>query len=343
MEILKIKDLKIRYRVKNGIIKAADIGLLNINKGETFGLVGESGCGKSTTIKAIMRILPENGYIENGDIIFENTNISKISEDQMNKIRWAGISIIPQSAMNALDPVYTIRDQITEAIKKHKDYDKKTISKRIAELMEMVGLKPDRADGYPHQFSGGMRQRAAIAMALALNQSLIIADEPTTALDVLMQDQILEKILNLHKQFQMAMLMITHDIAVVAQTCQRMGVMYAGNIVETGTVNEIFEKACHPYTIGLLNAFPSIQNKDAEIISIPGAPPSLLNPPAGCRFLERCPWGIDEICIKETPWIEINEGHFSACHRLEEISRFRKEAKDYNIWESKVNKEEVKQ
>ena len=254
-------------------------------------------------------------------------------EREFNKLRWKEISIIPQSAMNALDPVYTIREQIAEAINTHTDKNSTKTNQRIDELMQLVGLKPERADDYPHEFSGGMRQRAMIAMALALNPSLIIADEPTTALDVIMQDQILDEILKLHKKFNITMLLITHDIAVVAQTCKRMGVMYAGKIMEIGTVEEIFASPSHPYTIGLLNAFPSVTRRGQELISIPGSPPSLLNPPEGCRFFARCPWAI-KLCKKETPWKEVNHGHFSACHRLSEVDIFRQKARDYNVWQS---------
>jgi oligopeptide/dipeptide ABC transporter ATP-binding protein len=332
MDLLRIDNLKVHYRAKQGLVKAADVEWLTIQQGEIFGLVGESGCGKSTIGKSIARILPANGYIEAGDIKLRDKDITRMPEREFNKLRWKEIAIIPQSAMNALDPVYTIREQITEALKVHSNDNSRRIAQRIDELMNMVGLSPNRANEYPHEFSGGMRQRAMIAMSLALNPSLIIADEPTTALDVIVQDQILTKILQLHEQFDMSMLLITHDIAVVVQLCKRMGVMYAGNIMEIGPVRTIFRFPYHPYTVGLQKAFPSVKGSKERIISIPGSPPNLLHPPEGCRFYARCPWGV-ESCKRETRLKEVGPGHFSACHRLERMEDFRKESVDTAIWQ----------
>jgi peptide/nickel transport system ATP-binding protein len=331
MDLLQIDHLVVRYRAKNGIVEAADVEWINIGQGEMFGLVGESGCGKSTVAKAITRLLPETGYIEKGQITLKGTAIARLSEKSFNKLRWKEVSIIPQSAMNSLDPVYKIRTQIEEALKAHADGNSTRINRRIDELMELVGLNPRRAEEYPHEFSGGMRQRAMIAMALALNPSLVIADEPTTALDVIMQDQILGKILELHKTFGMSMLLITHDIAIVAQVCDRMAVMYAGNVMEIGPVRAIFKTPYHPYTIGLQKAFPSVRGKAEKLISIQGSPPSLFHPPQGCRFFERCPWALDS-CRRETSLKEVEEGHFSACHRLDKLADFRQEAKNPAVW-----------
>ncbi|MBW1995602.1 MAG: ABC transporter ATP-binding protein [Deltaproteobacteria bacterium] len=332
MEILKLQQLRVHYKMKDAIAEAADVEWLNIRSGEMFGLVGESGCGKSTIAKAVTRLLSPNGVIHSGEIFFKGRNINRLPEKEFNHIRWKEIAIIPQSAMNSLDPVYTIREQIAEALRTHLNSSPEKIHRRIDELMAYVGLNPKRADEYPHEFSGGMRQRAMIAMALALTPSLIIADEPTTALDVIMQDQILTKIQELHKTFGMSMLLITHDIAVVAQMCDRMAVMYGGKIMELGDVRDIFRRPGHPYTIGLQKAFPSVRGRTEKLVSIPGSPPNLRHPPAGCRFFERCPWAID-LCKQESTLKKIDDGHFSACQRVKNIEEFRHEAKDISIWQ----------
>jgi len=249
---------------------------------------------KSTIAKGILRILPPNGEITNGsvDLNLSNRTVDLATTDMktLREIRWDEVSMIAQSAMNALDPVYTIGEQIVEAIQIHEDTSTKEARERTRELFEMVGLDPERIDSYPHQLSGGMRQRAMIAMALALEPSLILADEPTTALDVITQDHILEEINELKERLGSSMLIITHDISVVAETCDRVGVMYGGELVEVGPIEEVFVNPEHPYTLGLLNAFPTIEGEERELITMSGSPPDLSDPPTGCNFYDRCPY-----------------------------------------------------
>lgn len=333
MSLLRIEDLKIYYRTRSGVVQAVNGVSFDLEEGMTMGIVGESGCGKTTTAKAIMRLLPRNGWVEEGKIYFNGKNLFKVSSREMNSIRWQEISMIPQSSMNALDPVYTIEEQIEEAFKTHVNLEKKEIKKRIENLLGLVGLKVERAKDYPHQFSGGMLQRAIIAMSLALNPKLIIADEPTTALDVITQDTILHEISELKKKINVAMIICSHDISVIAETCNHIAVMYAGRIVEYGKTENVFKNPYNPYTLGLKNAFPSIRGELRKLISIPGYPPNLINPPSGCLFANRCPF-VHEICRDEIPLLhEIEEGHFSACHRVKEIEEIRILADKVETWE----------
>jgi peptide/nickel transport system ATP-binding protein len=324
MSLLSIKDLTTQYRTSKGYLKAlADI-TLTIEEGESFGLVGESGCGKSTLIKSILRLLPKNGKIERGEILYKGRDILKMTSRELQNIRWKEISLVSQAAMNALDPVYKVGYQIAEAIKTHEDINDSHLQIRLKELFDIVGLDYKRKDNYPHEFSGGMKQRVVIAMALALNPSLVIADEPTSALDVLVQDKILKKINELQSKLKISLLLVTHDISVVVETCQRMAIIYAGKIMEYGPTLHIIESAFHPYTLGLLKAFPSIKEENKELISIPGFPPNLLYPLIGCVFEERCPFS-DGLCKQEAPEIvEVEAGHFSACHMRDRIEDIRK-------------------
>ena len=310
MSLLDITDLEIEYRTQEGSIRAANGVSFSIGENETFGLVGESGCGKSTIAKGILRILPSNGEITNGriDLHLENRTVDLASIDRktLQEVRWEEVSMIAQSAMNALDPVYTIGEQIVEAIRLHEDTSKKAAMDRARNLFETVGLDPERVDSYPHQLSGGMRQRAMIAMALALEPPLIIADEPTTALDVITQDHILEEINALRSRIGNSMLIITHDISVVAETCDRVGVMYGGELVEVGPIEEVFVNPEHPYTLGLLNAFPTIEGTEDSLITMAGSPPDLANPPSGCNFYDRCPYREPRCKESDPPLTERN-------------------------------------
>lgn len=337
MAMLEVDNLRVYFKIHNGEVKAVDGVSFTLDRGETMGLVGESGCGKSTTAFAITRLLPDNGGIVSGTIKFNDRVIAQGREDalhlkykefrrmekelykEMKDIRWKEISIIFQSAMNAFNPVYKVGDQIMEAILAHEDISKEEARERVKELFNLVGLDVNRIDGYPHEFSGGMRQRAMIAMALSSNPSLIIADEPTTALDVIMQDRVLKVIRDLQKKFGIAMIIITHDISVVAEVAEKIVVMYAGKMVEMGDIKKVFKNPANPYTIGLMSAFPSIVGPKKELFSIPGAPPDLANPPKGCRFHPRCMYARD-ICKEVEPeLIEVEDGHFSACHFAQEI------------------------
>lgn len=333
MSVLEIKNLKIYYRTLKGYAKAVDNVSLTIEEGEYLGLVGESGCGKSTIAKAILRILPPNGEVVSGEILYKGQNLVKMTTAELNKIRWKEISMIPQSAMHSLDPVYRVEDQLREAIEAHDRVGKKTALKKIADLFDLVGLSRARLKDYPHQFSGGMRQRAMIAMSLVLDPTLILADEPTTGLDVIVQDQILFRIKEIQEKLKKTMLLITHNMAVVAENCDKFAVMYAGKLMEYGG-EAVFTNPYHPYTLGLINAFPSVKESVRELISIPGSPPSLLEPPEGCRFHERCPFATD-FCVTEEPKLElVAKGHLSACHYPDEVNKFRALAKQGETWNS---------
>jgi peptide/nickel transport system ATP-binding protein len=332
MSLLEIQNLKIHYRTKNGVAEAVDDVTFAVESGGTLGLVGESGCGKTTIAKAIMRLLPRNGMIAGGEIVFKGRDLVKLSMDDVRKYRWEEVAMISQSAMNALNPVARVGNQLIEAMQAHRQVSRDAAARRMAEVFDLVGLSIERARDFPHQFSGGMKQRAVIAMALLLEPDLIIADEPTTALDVLVQDQIILKIKELLSQLSNAMILITHDIAVVAETCERMVVMYAGKVMEHADTDAIFHDPHNPYTLGLQNAFPSVKGELKKLISIPGFPPLLVNPPPGCRFAPRCPFAIRSCRELEPPLEEIAAGHFNACHRTADVAKIRARSREEKTW-----------
>lgn len=337
--LLEVNDLSVVYEQPNGPdVKAVRDVSFTLERGDNMGLVGESGCGKTTLATAIIRNLPDAGKITGGEIVFNGQNITDISSEELRKIRWSEISMISQSAMASLNPVYTINQQIREAIQTHKEgVSKDEAKQRAEELFELVGMNPDRVTDYPNQLSGGMRQRAIIAMALALEPKLIIADEPTTALDVIVQEQILHRINQLQDKINSSMLMITHDISVVAETCDDVAVMYGGKVLETGTTSQVYNDAHHPYTLGLQNAFPSIEGEKQDLVSIPGFPPELENPPAGCPFAPRCPWAEAE-CERPLPEVTVESGHRVMCHEPESFERIRDDAEKKELWQSMRNK-----
>ncbi len=329
MALLEVQDLKVHFKIQNGWVKAVDGVSFTIDSGETMGLVGESGCGKTTAAYAITQLLPPNGYIKGGGIYYKGINLLKISmkkdgrlddyNEDIRKIRWKEISMIFQGAMNAFNPVFRVGDQIIEAILLHEDIEEDQAKERTKELFRFVGIPEDRIGNYPHEFSGGMKQRAMIALALALRPSFIIADEPTTALDVITQDRVLAEIKKLQDQLRMAMMIITHDVSVVAETANKIAVMYAGRIMEIGTTTQVFKNTAHPYTAGLLGSFPSIEGPKKRLISIPGTPPDLVNPPSGCPFHPRCRYA-QQICTDVVPpGIETDKGHLSYCHFAKEL------------------------
>lgn len=418
MHLLDIQNLRTYYRVRKGEVKAVDGVEFYADRGKTVGLVGESGCGKTTLAFGILQLLPYNARIVtgevrfNGELVFrapltnelayyieqsgsvesiqtvlgrrkasiatdQNTEaggvlapflqeetyliedveraledngedmealkrtvaalidrrakamnrgftrraIRKSLDARMSTLRWSQISMIFQGAMNAFNPVLRVGDQIEEAIKTHMDLTAEEREKRITELFQLVGMRPDRAKGYPHEFSGGMKQRAMIAMALACNPDLIIADEPTTALDVIMQDRILAEVRDLQRELNLSMVIITHDISVVAEVSDRIVIMYAGEVVEEGPIVDVFERPAHPYAIGLLGAFPSVKGPKKKLEAIPGSPPDLVNPPSGCRFHPRCHFA-QEICTRVNPeLLEVEPGHRAHCHFANEIFR----------------------
>nr|WP_313696038.1 ABC transporter ATP-binding protein [Halobaculum sp. XH14] len=332
--MLEVRDLEVYYETDEGTVQAVDGVSFDIEAGENLGIVGESGCGKSTLAKAIIGILPPNGYINGGEIRFDGEDLTDMPDRRRRELRWDEISMIAQSAMNALDPVYTIREQIMEAIDTHHPAMGQTDAQdRIDEMFDLVGLDRDRQTDYPHQFSGGMRQRAMIAMALVLEPSLILADEPTTALDVIMQDQILKRINEIQLETNASMMVITHDVAVVAETCDRVVVMYAGKVAEEGPAERIFEQPYHPYTIGLKSAFPNIQMADQDLVTIGGHPPDLHDPPMGCRFAERCPMATSE-CTEVAPPEEKRESLRTYCHHTDDVdSALRPVANQAETWQ----------
>lgn len=317
--LLEVKDLKMHYSSLKGWIRAVDGVSFSVDQGETLGIVGESGCGKSSCAKSIMKLLPSNGQIIEGQILFNGLDIATLPGDELRKLRWSEISMIFQSAMNALNPVFRVKDQLIEALRAHANVTKDEAERKVVELFDLVGIPRERLGSYPHQYSGGMKQRAIIAMSLICNPSLIIADEPTTALDVVVQDSILQRINDLQQKIRFALIMISHDISIIAETCQRAAVMYAGKILEIGSISEIFSNPRNPYTVALLRAFPSIHGPVKRLEPIKGSLPSLLRPPSGCRFEPRCPLS-KEICKKEEPPpVKLAAEHFSYCHFAEDV------------------------
>lgn len=315
MALLEIQELKTYYNIMRGWVKAVDGVSFQVEQREALGLAGESGCGKTTVALSILKILPLGGKIAGGQIFFQNEDIVKIKETEFRKkIRWKGISIVFQGAMNAFNPVFKVGDQIVEAILLHEKVSKKEAKERAQKLMELVGIDRSRVNNYPHEFSGGMKQRALIAMSLSCNPKLLIADEPGTALDVIVAAQVFKLLKELKDKLNLGMILITHDLSIIADTCDKTAIMYAGKLFEYGNVVTIFKSPLHPYTQGLIAAFPSIKGEKIPIASIPGNPPDLLSPPPGCKFHPRCKYAMD-ICRKEEPQvIEVEKGHFVACY-----------------------------
>ena len=377
MTLLEVNDLSIRYAVDDGSsVHASDRVNFTVEPGETYGLVGESGCGKTTLAKSLVHLLDDNGYIESGNVWFDGTlpqwtdadgnakrsviddpdkpvredgktDLAALTDKQIRDMRWRDIAIIPQSAMNALNPVYKVGDQIVEAILRHEpETTKAEAHERARDLLERVGIEPDRADDYAHQFSGGMKQRAVIAMAMACSPDLLIADEPTTALDVIIQDRILEELEKLQDEFGVSILVISHDISVMAEICDRMAVMYGGKVMESGRTEDIFGSTANPYTLGLKNSFPTITSADQDLVSIPGTPPTLRDPDPGCRFRDRCPFAIEECHAEHPPMYDVESAesagrlqettderaHGSACYRIDELEQLRTEALNEDTW-----------
>ncbi len=316
MPLLKVENLTVGYNTKQGPLKAVDRVSFTLNEGESLGFVGESGCGKTTMGMALMGLLPPNGSVREGKIIFEGTDLLTLSADQMRKVRWSRIAMIFQAAMNALNPVQKVGEQVAEAMLVHDEsLGKEAAMAKVEALFDLVGIPRDRLFDYPHQYSGGMKQRAIIAMALACRPKLIIADEPTTALDVIVQDQILEEMKQLQREFNLSIIFISHDISIVADMCHDIGVMYAGQLVEYGPREAVFESPVHPYTKALLASFPTLTGEKTALCPIPGETPNLISPPAGCRFCDRCTKP-GPTCKTEPPqWVDISKEHKALCCR----------------------------
>ena len=319
--LLHIENLRTYFYTYAGIVRAVDGISLDVNRGETLGVVGESGSGKTVTAQSILRIVPSPGKIVDGKIEFEGKNLLKLQEHQMQKIRGKEIAYVFQDPTTTLDPVYTVGDQIAEVIMRHHNISKKDALARATELLRSVEI-PDpevRVNQYPHELSGGTKQRIAIARALSGDPTLILADEPTTALDVTIQAQILDLLKQLKNRLNVSMVLITHDMGIVADICDRVTVLYAGQVCETGTVEQVFEEPKHPYTEALLTSVPSLALKKEKLSVIPGNVPNLIEPPSGCRFHPRCPYA-QQICIDKVPELEpIGSGRWVHCHRWKEL------------------------
>ncbi|CEP77572.1 ABC transporter ATP-binding protein [Defluviitoga tunisiensis] len=317
-EVLTVNNLKLYYFTRKGVVKALDDVSFSLKEGETLGLVGESGCGKTTLGMGLLRMPSPPGKIVDGEIIIDNENIIHLKENELRKrIRWNKISMIFQGAMNSLTPVYNIKKQMLETLLNHREMEEEQTLEIIKKYINYVGLSEDVLKRYPHELSGGMKQRVVIATALFLEPKIVIADEPTTALDVVVQAQIINLLKKLKHDLNLSFIFITHDLATEAEVADRIMVMYAGKIAEIGTNDQIYGKQgpSHPYTKGLLGATPKLREKVEELAFIPGTPPDLLNPPTGCRFHERCPVAFDKCILNEPPLKEIEPEHFVACWR----------------------------
>lgn len=312
--LLQIEDLVIRYHTDNGLVHAVEGLNLTLHAGTTLGFVGETGAGKTTTALGIMRLIPSPpGKIERGRILFEGKNLFENSEAEMRLIRGGRIAMIFQDPMTSLNPVIPVDAQIAEMIRLHREINKTEALKAAHDMLELVGIRRERAGDYPHQFSGGMKQRVIIAIALSCDPALVIADEPTTALDVTIQAQILELMKELRRKFNTAMIMITHDLGIVAEICDHVAIMYAGKVVEYAATRSLFETPSHPYTLGLFDSVPDIDEDREELRVIPGLMPDPTNLPPGCAFHPRCVHAV-ESCRRDAPaMLEVRPGHFAAC------------------------------
>jgi oligopeptide transport system ATP-binding protein len=321
--LLRVKDLQTHFFTEEGVVRAVDGVSYEVDEGETLGLVGESGCGKSVSALSILRLIPNPpGKVVGGEVWFEDQDILKVDEDEIRHIRGNRIAMVFQEPMTSLNPVLTIGRQVTEALELHLKMDRQAANRRAVELLEMVGIPEaaSRLSDYPHQFSGGMRQRVMIAMALSCNPKLLLADEPTTALDVTIQAQILEIMARLSRELGTAVIIITHNLGVVARYADRVNVMYAGKIVETASAKELYGNPRHPYTLGLLRSVPRLdETRKEKLEPIEGLPPDLVNLPPGCSFYPRCRFHVDKCLNERPPLMLVAEKHMSACWEWERL------------------------
>jgi peptide/nickel transport system ATP-binding protein len=329
--LLSVRDLRVSYRTARGVVHAVDGASFDVGQAEMLGLVGESGCGKTTAARSLTGVMAGNARITGGRVTFTDRDLLALGRQDARAIRWTEIAFVPQSAMNSLDPVYRIAWQLLEVLGRG-GIRGKAARRRAHELMDMVGLPHSVLASFPHQLSGGMRQRVAIALALALNPLLVIADEPVTALDVIVQREVLDTMRDLQKRLHLSVIMITHDISVVAYCCDSIAVMYAGQVVESGPSATLLGEAAHPYTMGLCNAFPDLERAADLLVPIQGSPPDLHDPPPGCRFAPRCPFAIARCAAEPPPLTEIAPGHNSACWRSAEAPVLRQRATEASTW-----------
>ena len=319
--LLEVDHLVMNYTTEKGDVSAIQDVSFTLNEGEALGLVGESGCGKTSIAMSLLGLAADNARFDEGEIRLDGTNLLALTPEQMRQRRWNDISMVFQGAMNAWNPVYKVGDQIREAMDLHfrPRLSSSEVEARISKLFELVGLNPAMINRYPHEFSGGMRQRAIIAMALSCDPKIIIADEPTTALDVIVQDQILQELKSIQAYLVMSSIYISHDIAVIAEVTDKIGVMYAGKLVELGPTEEVFARPKHPYAYLLLSSTPSVTGPRRKLAPLEGEPPDLLNPPTGCRFHPRCPYATEKCAVEEPPITEIESGHQVACWNWQEV------------------------
>ena len=319
--LLEVDHLVMRYETEQGMVSAVEDVTFILESGDSLGLVGESGCGKTSIAMSLLRLVADNAKFEGGEIRLDGENLLGLSEEEMRKRRWSSISMVFQGAMNSWNPVYPIAQQIREAMDLHihPQLTERQARERMKELFTLVGLDESVLDRYPHELSGGMRQRAVIAMALSCDPKIIIADEPTTALDVIVQDQILQELKKIQDELGMSIIYISHDIAVIAEVTDHIGVMYAGKLVELGPTKEVFARPKHPYAYLLLRSTPSVTGPRRKLAPLEGEPPNLLDPPSGCRFHPRCPFATDVCTTDEPKMTEIRTGHQVACWNWEEV------------------------
>lgn len=315
--LLEVKNLKVYYYIREGVVKAVDQVSFSIKKGETVGLVGESGSGKSTLGLSILKLVPSPGRIAGGELFFDGKDLAKLDNKQMRKLRGRWISMVFQDPMTSLNPLMRVGDHLTETIKAHEKVTHKQAEEKALSLLDNVGISSERFRDYPHQFSGGMRQRVGIALAIALNPNLVIADEFTSSLDVIVQSQILNLMKKLKKSHNVGMILISHDISLVSEIADKIALMYAGQIFEFAETNAFFEEHLHPYSEGLLNSVPNIKLSDQNLSYIPGMPPDLIHPLKGCRFYPRCSYATKICREKEPPLAEIKTGHLVKCFRYD--------------------------
>jgi peptide/nickel transport system ATP-binding protein len=333
MSLLSVEDLSVDYLVDGRRRQVVTDVSFELGRGEVLGIVGESGCGKTTLARALIRLLPKAGRISSGRILFEDRDIVSMPEREFRQMRWDRMSMVFQGAMNVLNPVFPIGRQIGEAIRTHRsDVSRKQAWEMAGELLARVGIDADRAASYPHELSGGQKQRIVIAMAMALSPDIVVADEPTTALDVVTQDNVLAQLTELQREQGFSLILISHDMGVIAETCDRVGVMYAGHLVELGPVREIFKRPAHPYTQGLINAIPKL-GSSIEAVSIPGNPPANPASLSGCRFAPRCPFQ-EPVCLEPPPWAHLAPDHGERCFFPDRRDEFGEAARRPETWDA---------